>query len=99
MCRAIHCLLYTLIRFGEFGLLKETLTQRFAYSQSQTGPAAAGRLDPSAVEGQWEEAGSVTSRGSKQMMISALSLALGDVEGDWRAGEQLLGLCHTSVTV
>ena len=97
MCRALHSTLYTLIRFGEFGLLKETLTQRFDYSQ--TGPDAAGRLDPSAVEGQWEEAGSVTSRGSKQMMISALSLALGDVEGDWRAGEQLLGLCHNSVTV
>ena len=91
MCRALHCTLYTLIRFGEFGLLKETLTQRFAYSQ--TG------LAPSAVEGQWEQAGSVTSRGSKQMMISALSLALGDAEGDWRAGEQLLGLCHNSVTV
>ena len=42
MCRALHCTLYTLIRFGEFGLLKETLTQRFDYSQ--TGPAAAGRL-------------------------------------------------------
>ena len=91
MCR-VHCTLYTLIRFGEFGLLKETLTQRFDYSQT-------GRLAPSAVEGKWEEAGSVTSRGSKQMMISALSLALGDAEGDWRAGEQLLGLCHTSVTV
>ena len=97
MCRALHCTLYTLIRFGEFGLLKETLTQRFDYSQ--TGPAATGRLAPSAVEGHLEEAGSVTSRGSKQMMISALSLALGDAEGDWRAGEQLLGLCHTSVTV
>ena len=72
-------------RFGELGSLEETVSQRFDYD-------AEGRLTPSTPYGGLTQTGSGTSVSSKQMMISTITMALGDADGDWKAAEDILGL-------
>ena len=42
-----------------------------------------------------DQTGPGTSVSSKQMMISTITMAVGDAEGDWKAAEDILGF-HNS---
>ena len=75
-------------RFGDLGSLEETLCQRIDYVPDLE---AGLQLRPSPLEGHWDQTRSVTSRRTKQMMLSTITMAIGDAEADWLAAEQLLG--------
>merc|ERR1711874_556975 len=74
---------YVLTRFGELGSLEEVISQRFDYGDD-------GRLRPSPADGKLDQKGAGTPVSSKQMMISTITMAVGDADGDWKAAEDIL---------
>ena len=73
-------------RFGELGSLEEIISQRFDFGDD-------GRLTPQPADGGLDEKEAGSSlMSSKQMMISTITMAVGDAEGDWKAAEDILGL-------